>query len=76
MNLLVDGGFNQEVAEDCALYWSRKQGSLAKLIDKADQMSADEIAEMGRRAKKRVVEEYTWNKICGQYEEAFVNGEN
>ena len=76
MNLLVDVGFNKEVAEDCALYWSRKQGSLAKLIDKADQMSADEIAEMGRRAKKRVVEEYTWNKICGQYEEAFVNGEN
>ena len=36
----------KEVAEDCALYWSRKQGSLAKLIDKADQMSADEIAEM------------------------------
>lgn len=68
LNLLVDVGFNKEVAEDCALYWSRKQGSLAKLIDKADQMSADEIAEMGRRAKKRVAEEYTWDKICGQYE--------
>lgn len=76
LNLLVDVGFNKEVAEDCALYWSRKQGSLAKLIDKADQMSADEIAEMGRRAKMRVAEEYTWDKICGQYEEAFVNGEN
>ena len=60
LNLLVDVGFNKEVAEDCALYWSRKPGSLAKLIDKADQMSADEIAEMGRRAKKRVAEEYTF----------------
>ena len=75
LNLLVDVGFNREVAEDCALYWSRKPGSLAKLIDKADQMSADEIAEMGRRAKKRVAEEYTWDKICRQYEEVFV-GEN
>lgn len=40
-------------------------------IDKADQMSADQIAEMGRRAKKRVAEEYTWDKICGQYEDVF-----
>lgn len=38
LNLLVDVGFNKEVAEDCALYWSRKPGSLAKLIDKADKM--------------------------------------
>lgn len=40
LNLLVDVGFNKEVAEDCALYWSRKPGSLAKLIDKADEMNA------------------------------------
>lgn len=72
LNLLVDVGFNKEVAEDCALYWSRKLGSLAKLIDKADQMSTDEIAELGRKAKKRVAEEYTWEKICGQYVDVFV----
>ena len=72
LNLLVDVGFNKEVAEDCALYWNRKDGDLAKLIDKANQMSTDEIAEMGRRAKKRVAEEYTWDKICGQYEKAFL----
>ena len=57
---------------NCALYWSRKPGSLAKLVDKTDQMNADEIAEMGRKAKKRVAEEYTWDKICGQYEDVFV----
>ena len=27
---------------------------------------------MGRKAKARVAAEYTWNKICGQYEEVFV----
>ena len=64
LNLLVGVGFNKEVAEDCALYWS--------LIDKADQMSAEEIAEMGKKAKKRVAEEYTWDKICGQYENIFM----
>ena len=39
-------------------------------------MSADEIAEMGRRAKKRVAEEYTRDKICGQYENVFVGKTN
>ena len=50
--------------------------SLAKLIDKADQMSVDEIAEIGQRAKKRVAKKYTWDKICGQYEDVFTNREN
>ena len=76
LNLLVDVGFNKEVAEDCALYWSRDEGKLAELINMADQMGMDEIAEMGRRAKKRVAEEYTWDKICGQYEDVFINWEN
>ena len=75
LNMLVDVGFNQEVAQDCALYWRREPGSLAKLINKADQQShqhsSDEIAELGRRAKKRVAEEYTWEKICGKYEDVF-----
>ena len=73
LNLLVDVGFNKEVAEDCALYWSREPGNLAKLIDAADKMDPEQIAEMGIRAKKRVAEEYTWDKICGMYEKAFLN---
>ena len=73
LNLLVDVGFNKEVAEDCALYWSRKPGSLAELIDKADNMSNEEIAKLGEKAKKRVAEEYTWDKICSMYAEIFSN---
>ena len=76
MNLLVDVGFNKEVAEDCALYWSRDDGALANLIDSADSMSADDIAEMGRKARKRVAEEYTWEKICRKYEDAFLGWGN
>ena len=72
LNLLVDVSFNKEVAEDCALYWSRKPGSLAKLIGEVDAMSTEQIAEIGKRAKKRVKENYTWEKICGQYENVFV----
>ena len=76
VNLLVDVGFNKEVAEDCALYWSRDDGALANLINYADSMSADDIAEIGRKARKRVAEEYTWEKICRKYEDAFLGRGN
>lgn len=72
LNLLVDVGFNREVAEDGALYWSREDGDLAKLIDKADQMSTEEIAELGHKAKERVAKAYTWDRICGLYEDVFM----
>ena len=76
LNLLVDVGFNREVAEDCALYWNKDEGNLAKLIDKADGMDNNEIANIGEKAKKRVAQKYTWAKICSQYEGAFISTEN
>ena len=71
LNLLVNVGFNKEVAGKCALYWSREEGNLSALIDEADGMPLDEIRELGRRAKERVAERYTWEKICGEYEDLF-----
>ncbi len=73
LNLLVDVGFNKEVAEDCALYWNRTPGNLAQLIDKADKLNDDEIEKMGQKAKMRVETSYTWKKICRQYEEIFMS---
>ncbi len=72
LNLLVAVGFNQEVAVDGALYWSRDDGDLANLIDKADAMDESEIKALGRKAKKRVADEYTWEKISGMYEQLFL----
>ncbi len=72
LNLLVDVGFNKEVAKDCALYWSRGEGDLAGLIDSVDVMEEDKIAELGRKAKARVRDEYTWEKICSKYERLFI----
>ena len=51
MNLLVDVGFNKEVAKDCALYWNKKTGNLAKLINKVDHMQLEEIKKFGEKAK-------------------------
>lgn len=73
LNLLVDVGFNREVAEDSALYWGRENGELAELIDKADAMSAEDIRQMGQKARNRVAEAYTWEKICGDYMGVFTD---
>ena len=73
LNLLVDVGFNKEVAEENALYWSRQEGALAKLIDRADEMKGEEIEALGKKAKKRVAEAYSWEKICRMYENTFLN---
>ena len=70
--MLVDVGFNKEVAEDAALYWSRKDGDLANLINKADKLRDDEIVELGEKARKRVRQAYTWEIISSKYEEAFL----
>ena len=76
LNLLVNVGFNKEVAIDSALYWDRDDGKLAELINKVDDKPQEEINELGKKAKNRVKEAYTWEKICGQYEDAFLKGGN
>ena len=71
LNLLLNVGFNQEVAEDAAVYWSKDAGNLAALIDLADQFSQDEIDALGMKAKQRVKTAYSWEFIAGKYEEVF-----
>lgn len=72
LNLLIDVGFNREVAEDGALYWTAQDGNLAQLIDRADAMDAEDIHDLSKKAKDRVYKEYTWEKISGMYEELFL----
>ena len=71
LNLLLDVGFNREVAEDSALYWTKQSGNLASLIDRADHMSADEISELGRKSSRRIVNAYSWQHIADRYAQAF-----
>lgn len=72
LNLLLDVGFNQEVAEDAALYWSKQDGSLAALVDQADQLDQGTIEEMGAKAKTRIKNAYCWEFICDRYAEEFL----
>lgn len=72
LNLLLNVGFNKEVAEDAAIYWSKKNGNLASLIDKADKINAQKRAEYGRKAKQRIKDTYSWQCICDKYADAFL----
>lgn len=72
LNLLLDVGFNREVAEDSALYWSKADGDLAKLIEKADTMGAEELSRLGAKSTQRIEEAYSWPYICGKYEKVWL----
>ena len=72
LNLLLGVGFNQEVAEDAALYWTKEDGNLAHLIEQADELSAEQIAELGKKAKARIADAYSWQFICKEYENLFL----
>ena len=68
INLLYDVGFNREVGEDAALYWTKEDGSLSDILDKLETIDAEDY---GKRAKQRMKEAYSWKHVADDYEEAF-----
>ena len=72
LNLLLDVGFNKEVAVDAAVYWNKEPGNLAGIIDKVDNFSADVRSDFGLRAKQRIKDKYSWQYICNRYAEIFM----
>lgn len=71
LNLLLDVGFNKEVAEDAALYWNKEEGNLASLIEHADLMSEAERSTYGKKAKERIQKAYSWEFIAEEYKKVF-----
>ena len=70
-NLVLDVDFNHQVAKEAALYWKKEEGQLAQLIDRVDGQI--DFSELGQAAKKNMKENYTWEKIVGEYEELFLS---
>ena len=66
LNLLLKVGFNVEVAEDSALYWTKEPGNLAALIDRCEGIDREAL---GRKAKERIKTAYSWEYISGRYAE-------
>lgn len=72
LNLLLDVGFNREVAEDGALYWTKELGDLAALIDFVDVMENEDVSALGMAAKTRVIKAYSWQFIASEYRSLFL----
>lgn len=71
LNLLLEVGFNKEVAEDAALYWSKEKGNLANVINSADMMPVEKIENLGEKAKLRIRNVYSWELIGKKYSSIF-----
>ena len=71
LNLIFNVDFNHQVAQDTALYWNKEDGNLSKLIDSVDGQVSFE--DLGDAAKANMKENYTWEKIVGEYEELFLS---
>ena len=69
LNLLLDVGFNREVGQDSAIYW--KKDELADVIEKAEELSPEAIADLDRKSNLRIADAFTWEKIVIDYESLF-----
>ncbi|MGC4018000.1 MAG: DUF1972 domain-containing protein [Muricomes sp.] len=74
LNLLLDVGFNREVGEDSALYWSKSNRSLCNIMETAEILDDSERKKLSDKAKKRIREVYSWDYIVQQYEHLFTSG--
>lgn len=73
VNLLLDVGFNREVGEDAALYWSKEPGDLSALIDRTSVFSKEEQERFGEAAKQRILTAYSQEQIAASYEAVFLD---
>lgn len=73
LNLVLDVKFNKEVCQNTVVYWSKKEGSLAKRIDQAEKMSVENIKKLGMKAKERVAAAYSWDYIAKLYKNVFTS---
>ena len=71
LNLVLDVEFGKEVAGDAALYWSKKDGDLQRLIGQVEKLPQEEILSLGKKAKERIRRYYSWEKLVQDYERLF-----
>lgn len=71
LNLLLDVGFNREVAQNGAIYWNKETNNLAVLINKVDSFTKKEIEALSEIAQNRINKAYSWDYIVETYEKRF-----
>lgn len=71
LNLLLNVGFNSEVAVGTSLYWEKEENNLRMLIESTDMLSEDEILQLSYAAKERIKESFQWESVSLSYEKLF-----
>ncbi|MTD38455.1 DUF1972 domain-containing protein [Erwinia sp. CPCC 100877] len=71
LNLLLDVGFNREVAGKSALYWDKEQKRLSELINQVDNLDSNKKQEFQQSAASRIKNHFTWELIVAYYEGIF-----
>lgn len=71
LNLLLDVGFNREVAKGGAVYWSKQATGLAGLLENTDMLHESDLLKYGRNAKDRIECDFSWDSITSKYEACF-----
>lgn len=71
LNLLLDVGFNREVARDSALYWTKKPGSLSGLIAEAERLEAGRVVQLDEASTDVIRSRFSWRFVCDEYENLF-----
>lgn len=72
LNLLYDIGFNREVGQNAALYWTKSNNSLKLLLDNTENMNKKYIDKLGISAKQRIKNAYSWKFITKKYDDIFI----
>lgn len=72
VNLLLNVGFNREVGRDGALYWNKEKGNLSSLIFDLDKKDNKFFKDTEQKAKKEIIDNFTWDKIVYDYETLFL----
>lgn len=71
VNLLYDVGFNREVAEEAAYYFTGEAGSMQNAMRRIEALSDDEREEIEQKAKNRIRLAFSHERIVNLYERLF-----
>ncbi|MCL2681663.1 MAG: DUF1972 domain-containing protein [Streptococcaceae bacterium] len=70
LNIVLSIDFNRKVAGDSALYFTKE--GIAQVFAQAEAMTQNQKKRLHEKAQAIIQEHYTWDKICKEYEELFI----
>ncbi|MGM0329862.1 rhamnosyltransferase [Enterococcus sp. AZ084] len=73
LNLLLDVGFNREVALKGAKYWNKETGNLSNTINEVETYNDKIISFFACESNTIISDNFTWDKIVSLYSQLFIS---